>query len=77
MSNVNYKKFFLHFFSANFLVKSTALIKDLVLAWLIGPGKILDIFFFLITVPSLITSTWNKALETALLSKKYHEYVFH
>lgn len=64
----HYTKSFFHFFSANFFVKFVALIKDLILAWLIGPGKILDIFFFLITIPSLITSTWNKSLETALLS---------
>lgn len=70
-----YKSFFLQFLSANFIVRSLSLLKDLMLGWIIGPTKILDIFFFLITIPTVLTSTWNRALETIFLTR--YEKDFH
>ena len=67
--SVKYKSFFLKFLSANFIVRSISLFKDLMLGWIVGPSKILDVFFFLITIPTVLTSTWNRALETVILTK--------
>lgn len=75
--SVNYKSFFLNFFSANLIVRSLSLLKDMMLGWIIGPNKILDIFFFLITIPTVLTSTWNRALETVFLTrfeKDFHDF---
>jgi putative peptidoglycan lipid II flippase len=67
--SANYKTFFLRFFSANFIVRFLGLIKDMMFGWIIGPSKMLDIFFFLIALPAVLNSTWNKALETVFLSR--------
>ena len=67
--SANYKAFFLKFFSANFIVRFLGFIKDMMLGWIIGPSRMLDIFFFLTTMPTVLNSTWNKALETVTLSR--------
>jgi len=69
----NYFKSFVQFFTGNFIVRFISLLREMILAWLVGPSRILDIFFFLITIPNLVNSTWNKALETTLLSR-YEKY---
>lgn len=63
-----YLRSFVDFFSANFIVRILGLLKDLMFAWIIGPTKVLDIFFFLTSFPILMNNTWNRALETVLLS---------
>ncbi len=68
-----YLKPFLHFFSAIFIVRFINLIRQVFLAWWVGPSKILDVFFFIISFPTLLNSTWTRALETALLSR-YEKY---
>lgn len=70
--NSKYIKPFIHFFSANFIARFFSFIRELVIAWVIGPGKLLDIFFFLIALPEFINQIWNRPLETVLL-KDYEE----
>jgi len=65
----SYLKSFSQFFSANFIVRFISLIREVILAWVVGPSKILDIFFFITTIPNLVNATWNKAIETVLLTK--------
>ena len=65
----SYLKSFGQFFSANFIVRLISLIREIILAWFIGPSKLLDTFFFITTVPNLVNATWNKAIETVLLTK--------
>lgn len=63
-----YFKSFIQFFSTNFFVKIVSFIKELFMAWIIGPGYLLDLFFFISNIPNIVNSTWNKAFETVLLS---------
>ena len=64
-----YLRSFFHFFSANFIARFVSLIREMLLAWIIGPSKILDIFFFLIAIPEFINQIWNRPLETILLKQ--------
>ena len=63
-----YLKPFLEVFSTNFLVKLVGFFKELLFGWIYGPNVILDTYFFITSIPNMINATWNKALETVLLS---------
>lgn len=68
-----YLSFFINFFSANFIVKIINLAKEMLFAWIIGPGKLLDIYFFLISFPNMINQILNRSFETTLLAR-YEQY---
>lgn len=60
---------FIHFFSASFIVRLISLGREVLLVSIVGPGKILDLYFFLISIPNLIVQIWNAPLESVLLTK--------
>ena len=74
-----YNKSFIIVFISNFLTKTVGFIKDLLFGWTFGATTLLDNYFLITSIPNIINSTWNKALETVLLpihadnSNKYGE----
>jgi len=64
-----YLRSFVHFFTASFIVRFISFIREVLMVSIIGPGRILDIYFFLISIPNLINQIWNAPLESVLLTK--------
>jgi len=64
-----YLKSFIQFFSANFIARAISLVREVILASILGPSKILDIFFFIIAIPEFINQIWTRPLETIILKE--------